>query len=369
MPRGSKPGERRGGRHRATPNKRTVLTDRILAAASTHPSASWHELLAILVKDQALPADIRIAVARKPLPVRASRSTDTHAARSSARPSTSGTPLLDLLFSIVQDATVEPTQRRKAASEAALHFLPKTPARGWPGAVADECDFVISPKMAIEYRDSKLQLRHLSDSPASYALAQARKMAQLRARIKMILERLECPCPSSYGDTQWQNDRQRVRALAQKRESKIALTEAEDVDEARRMARYDSLQAGPEQAAKKRFRELQDKARRFKNGVGRRLTRKERLDLRLLRLLYSPSLSAFSPGLGDQFYYDHPFSDQPFAEDGNLYPPDSHLRPAPSSPEDDDFVEFVDCPPYFTGNPNDPNCPEMRAWLANQKTN
>lgn len=80
MPRGSKPGERRGGRQRATPNKRTVLTDRILAVAPEHPGASRHELIAILVKDQMLAADIRLAVARRYPPVRASRSTASRAA-------------------------------------------------------------------------------------------------------------------------------------------------------------------------------------------------------------------------------------------------------------------------------------------------
>ena len=68
MPRGSKRGERRGGRQRTTPNKRTALTDRILAAASEHPSASQHELFAIMVKDQALAADIQIAVRGNPCP-------------------------------------------------------------------------------------------------------------------------------------------------------------------------------------------------------------------------------------------------------------------------------------------------------------
>jgi hypothetical protein len=90
MPRGSKPGERRGGRQGATRNKRTILTDRILAAASEHPSAARQELLAILVKDQAPPADIRIAVARKFLPARASRSIKALAARSYARSSSTG---------------------------------------------------------------------------------------------------------------------------------------------------------------------------------------------------------------------------------------------------------------------------------------
>jgi hypothetical protein len=65
MPRGSKPGERRGGRQRATPNKRTVLTDRILAVASANPTASCDDLVAILVKDQALAADVRVSMARQ----------------------------------------------------------------------------------------------------------------------------------------------------------------------------------------------------------------------------------------------------------------------------------------------------------------
>ena len=40
MPRGSKLGERRGGRQRGTPNRRTVLADRILAIASARPTTS-----------------------------------------------------------------------------------------------------------------------------------------------------------------------------------------------------------------------------------------------------------------------------------------------------------------------------------------
>ena len=58
MLRGSKPGERRGGRKRETPNRRTILTERILAIGSDHPTASWREFLLILVKDRELPADM-----------------------------------------------------------------------------------------------------------------------------------------------------------------------------------------------------------------------------------------------------------------------------------------------------------------------
>jgi hypothetical protein len=369
MPRGSKPGERRGGRQCTTPNKRTVLTDRILAAASEHPGAALHELLASLVKDQALAADIRIAVARNTPPARASRSSKALAAGTNARPGTAGLVTLDVLFSIVQDATTAPAQRRKAASEAALHFLPKTAARGWPGAVADEYGFVISAKMAIEYRDSVLQLQHLLDSARSNIPATKKTTDKLRARIKMIEQRLECPCPSLYDiKRHWQRDRERVRELAEKRQAKIALSEEESAEEAHRMARSRSLVAGADQAARRRLNDLREKARASKRAYGPRLTRRERVDLRLLRLLYSPAESAFTYKPDEDPHY-HPLRDEPFAENGNLYPPDSRLRPAPSGAADEDFVEFVDCPPYVTGNPNDPDCPEMSAWLADQKPN
>src|SRR5271166_2515831 len=125
MPRGSKPGERRGGRQRATPNRRTVLADRIVAAASEHPAASRRQLLAILVKDIGVAADIRMAIARKFLPARASRSTEAREGGSRRRRDTGveaasqraavSLPALDVLFGVAQDATASLAHRRKAA--------------------------------------------------------------------------------------------------------------------------------------------------------------------------------------------------------------------------------------------------------------
>jgi hypothetical protein len=51
MARGSKPGERRGGRQRPTRNKRTAVRERLLAIASANPMAAVHELLLSLVND------------------------------------------------------------------------------------------------------------------------------------------------------------------------------------------------------------------------------------------------------------------------------------------------------------------------------
>jgi len=64
MLRGSRPGERRGGRSRGTANRRTLLRDRILAIGLDHPAASQRALLRKLVKDRQLPADTRIAAPR-----------------------------------------------------------------------------------------------------------------------------------------------------------------------------------------------------------------------------------------------------------------------------------------------------------------
>lgn len=63
MLRGSEPGERRGGRKRGTPNRRTILRNRILSIGLDHPAASQRALLLKLVKDQKLPADTRMAIA------------------------------------------------------------------------------------------------------------------------------------------------------------------------------------------------------------------------------------------------------------------------------------------------------------------
>src|SRR5271170_5996638 len=140
MPRGSKPGERRGGRQCATPNKRTVLAERILVVASCNPTATRHELLLILAKDQALRADIRMAIARKsfpavtsrsmeadpektlaPLPQSIERSSSAKLDRSGNKPQLTTTrpsakmgpkafPVQELLLSIAQDATALPAE-------------------------------------------------------------------------------------------------------------------------------------------------------------------------------------------------------------------------------------------------------------------
>jgi hypothetical protein len=64
MPRGSKPGERRGGRQRGTPNKKTALTNAALAAAAANPEISPLEFLLRTMRDPNVSSEIRIKVAQ-----------------------------------------------------------------------------------------------------------------------------------------------------------------------------------------------------------------------------------------------------------------------------------------------------------------
>jgi hypothetical protein len=170
MPRGSKPGERRGGRQPATPNKRTVLRERLLAIASANPTAATRELLLSLVNDPALPADTRLAMAGK---VFQDDRPGSLAARSKQRPRDSkpagqgmetslprtaatsvahaGLPIrptLDLLLRIAQDASARLKDRRKAVLEAARYFLPRSPGernRGAANSHPMSADFQSTP--------------------------------------------------------------------------------------------------------------------------------------------------------------------------------------------------------------------------------
>jgi hypothetical protein len=333
MPRGSKPGERRGGRRRATPNKRTVLTDRILAAASCNPTATRHELLLILAKDQAVPADIRIVIARKSFPAVTSRSVESGTqkafaslvpipqsvedasnakldrGRLGAKMGPKAFPALGLLLSIVQDTTALPAQRRKAASEVSGYFLPeysdgrKLRRRKFP---PDECGFVVDPDLARELRDSKLRLASLPLAKKITPYTVAQRASKIQTRIRAIQQSLQCPCPSKYGRNDVERDRVRLESFSLKRRSQRILTLDEDLEEARRMARYDSYLHGPESSARRRLADLRER-----RAV---LTLAEKATLRCLELLYPPPPPPPS-GPDALTRAEHPFHDLPISED------------------------------------------------------
>ncbi len=382
MPRGSKPGERRGGRQRATPNKRTVLTERILAVASANPTASCDELVAILVKDQALAAGVRVAIARKwfaAAPLRSAKgrtkkgndrgfqASERTAPLKSDRGVASTTPqstigaspdastatnlaVLPVLLCIAQDSATTPAERRKAASELAQYFLPKKPTkkksrRG--NFVPDQYGFVVDPNLARELRDSLLQLACLPLARKLTPYAVAQRATKLQARIRAIRQTLQCPCPSKYGPKELKQDIDRLDSLGRRRVSRKILTPEEDLEEALRTARRDSFLQGPEIAARHRLAELREKKRAAEKGYGLPVTPAQQAAFRLLTLLYpSPPSEPTEMTLAE-----HPFLDLPVVEDDTVSSRKAPKRPASTSPQpdpDEDFVEFGDVPPFCT---------------------
>jgi hypothetical protein len=63
MPRGSKPGERRGGRQRGTPNKKTLIKNALFLAAAADLNRSPLDYMLALMRDPQVPLDLRIEVA------------------------------------------------------------------------------------------------------------------------------------------------------------------------------------------------------------------------------------------------------------------------------------------------------------------
>src|SRR5205085_10511974 len=152
MRRGSRPGERRGGRTRGTPNRRTILRDRILAIELDQPAASRRAFMRKLANDRKLPAETRIPIAPRCFPPK--RTLRTRRTGALAASPTSQTPAvvpamrdwnpkaLDALFGVVQDATANPKARSKAALKIAEFLLPKAAKKA--KVIPDEYGFLIS---------------------------------------------------------------------------------------------------------------------------------------------------------------------------------------------------------------------------------
>jgi hypothetical protein len=68
MPRGSKPGERRGGRQLGTPNKSTALVNATFDAATSNPDLSPLDFLLGVMRDSSIPPDWRMKAAQAALP-------------------------------------------------------------------------------------------------------------------------------------------------------------------------------------------------------------------------------------------------------------------------------------------------------------
>jgi hypothetical protein len=278
------PGERRGGRTRATPNRRTILADRIMAALDGCLRASPKERLSKLINDTGLPADIRMAVAQVAFPDRTSSArrprqatteihttggAQQHEPRAIEVPSAASLPVeamsqaaRDALLGIVSDASASAKSRRKAAMKLATYFLPKKPVNKDWGFTADKYGFAINTEIAREYRAIDFELRDLKRHPNRDFPEIAQRIRKLQARFDAIRQRLQCPppkdagykdairrqsqspLPMGYGDEEFAEDWIHLETFARKRKAGIALSTEEDAEEAHRNARFDCYAKG-----------------------------------------------------------------------------------------------------------------------------
>ena len=160
MPRGSKPGERRGGRQRGTLNKSTSLKNAALTAAVTDPNLMPLDFFLTLMRQADLPLELRVSVAhhalllahRKPKPAN-----DTYGRSGTVVNKKIGprvkvvkvasdatahnvTPL-DFLLGVMRDANNDPALRLRAAGLVAPYLHPK----GEPNEAPSEMRVVDDP--------------------------------------------------------------------------------------------------------------------------------------------------------------------------------------------------------------------------------
>ena len=239
---------------------------------------------------------------------------------------------LDALFGVVQDATANPQARRKAAQKIAEFLLPKTATK--PKVIPDEYGFLINPNLAAAYRNLKFERWALKREPARKIPAIAEKIEKLEARSTAILQRFEMPWPTKYGDKEADNDIDRLMELISLHGNGMALTEAQQAEEAHLWARLDVFRASPESIARHRRAALEDAERRFKmsrltgDSSTARLSRRDQSDLKLFRWLYPEPKRDLSQLDDDglEMYRYHPFADELQAPNGNFYPRHSKLR-------------------------------------------
>jgi hypothetical protein len=264
------PGERRGGRERGTPNRRTVLADRILAVGSENSADLVPSFLLKLVKDQKLPADIRMAVVQKCFPAKgahASRANKECAELSStADPSSDYSmsasvqtkqdrnPVLDTFVGVVQDSNADAAARRKAALKIAEFLLPKIPKKA--KLFPDEYGFAIDPRIAKRYRHLRRQLLLLKVGEKRNIPAVAQKIRELSAKVDKIRRRFPEPSPRKYGDMERTQDLNRLSELADLQGKDARLSEVETAEEAYLWARLDAFNHGPEGPVRRRLKEL-----------------------------------------------------------------------------------------------------------------
>ena len=164
MPRGSKPGERRGGRQRGTPNKKTALMNAAIAAAAANPAISPPDFLLGLMRDPNASSELRIR-----------------------------------------------------AAQAFIHAKPGTARPGDPAGTAKLIDgtgaFTIDNAVAKALRDDYHRLGELVRKKCGNPLSVAELEEESNLRVSIGDRARAIGCPAGYGLKQAQQDNNRLHQL------------------------------------------------------------------------------------------------------------------------------------------------------------
>jgi hypothetical protein len=290
--------------------------------AAAKVTATFREFVPVLVGDQVLPDDIRIAIARrvpaersKKASTRANktRATEAQAAERNAQPKfdkdvATTFARLDLLLSIVRDEVATEAGRRSAASDIAEFFLPKAHGRKRAKFPADEFGFSVDPQLAKEFRDIRWKMACLAlEKDRLRPDTFAKKVSQCFARLNAIRQVLQPPDPSKYSKKAFELDEERVKFLRKRRASNHIFSPEEDMEEARRIVRLESCLAWPEKTDRARLEELHQKKLAFDKGCGVPLRPAEATRYRYLSLFYPPDPPPTPLESLPEYLETHPF--------------------------------------------------------------
>jgi hypothetical protein len=285
MPRGSKPGERRGGRQRGTPNKKTALRNAAIGAAAASPNISPLDFLLGLMRDPNLPQEYRIKVAMAALPfvhAKATKPEDDCASTkyghnragnagghgflkapprvrtrmAAGRPAADGSPLA-FLMGVMRDAGAPPGLRIQVARAVTPYVHGKLGTVPAEVVADDEYGFVIDPVAAREIRDHYLEMDRLICTGKFLGTEAEHKFRDRVAEKKKALANV-VECPRGYTALEAREDKKRIESLHRKRawQRPFKLTAEEDAEEAHLFARLAAYEATPEAQTRERISKL-----------------------------------------------------------------------------------------------------------------
>ena len=288
MPRGSLPGERRGGRQRGTPNKTTALRDAAIFNAVADPDFLPLDLFLVQMRDANLPADERVTAAEAALPfvhakpkdppdrsaqrkygtpvgsVNVIKESDTGSAApvEASAVAAAGADIrdllpLDFLLGLMRDPQTPHRLRMRVAHIAAPYLHAKPGRRKNEIVIDDPYGFICDPAVAAALRDAKLRSAVLREAAYPRLTPDNPEQKKIEARIAEIEKGLKCP--AGYTGLEAREDWKRLKELSRKRKSERPynkLSKEEDAEEANVTARLAAYQQSDEGRARSRISSL-----------------------------------------------------------------------------------------------------------------